>query len=109
MPSYVWTVGARAMLDWAGLQTLSAWCNRHELSWTATAKAGGNAVMVLRAAAARRPWQRMLLVMENDELRLENEIGETLASASDLPALLDALEGGVAEPAWRQARVGVGV
>ncbi len=39
----------------------------------------------------------MVLVLAQGELRLENELGETLASASDLPALLDAVEGGVAD------------
>ena len=53
--------------------------------------------MMLEPRDAARPWQRMMLVLDKRELRLENELGETLASASDLPALLDAVEGGVAE------------
>jgi hypothetical protein len=54
--------------------------------------------MVLEARDAGGPWQRMLLLLERTELRLLNEMGETLASASGLPALLDAVDGGVAEP-----------
>ena len=53
--------------------------------------------MMLEPRDAARPWQRMMLILENHEIRLENELGETLASASDLPALLDAVEGGVAD------------
>ena len=53
--------------------------------------------MLLKPRDAGRPWQRMILVLAEGELRLENELGETLASASDLPALLDAVEGGVAD------------
>ncbi len=53
--------------------------------------------MMLKRRDAARPWQRMMLVLDEGEMRLENELGETLASASDLPALLDAVEGGVAD------------
>ena len=53
-------------------------------------------MMMLKPRDASGPWQRMLVVLGEGELRLENELGETLASASDLPALLDAVEGGVA-------------
>ena len=62
--------------------------------------------MMLKPRDAGRPWQRMILVLDTAELRLENELGETLASASDLPALLDAVEGGVADtPAAGSCRV----
>ena len=53
-----------------------------------------------------RPWQRMMLVLEKHEIRLENELGETLASASDLPALLDAVEGGIADERVFTSRLG---
>ncbi len=53
--------------------------------------------MMLEPRDATQPWQRMMLVLDNQEIRLENELGETLASASDLPALLDAVEGGVGD------------
>ena len=51
----------------------------------------------------------MLLVWSGEELSLEDEAGETLASASDLPALLDAVDGGVADapPVWSGAWAGL--
>ena len=65
--------------------------------------------MMLKPRDATRPWQRMLLVLEQGDLRLENEQGETLASASDLPALLDAVEGGLGDlPAASTAAAEVG-
>ena len=46
----------------------------------------------------------MRLVLNEPELRLEDAAGEALAAASDLPALLDAVDGGVAEmPLPRQS------
>ena len=41
----------------------------------------------------------MVLRLENDALRLHDETGALLAEASDLPALLDAVDGGVGETA----------
>ena len=86
------------MLDGASIRALNAWCGRRALSWSAANPAGDSAVMVLCPRDAGGPWQRMMLVLDCTELRLENELGEMLASASDLPALLDAVDGGVAEP-----------
>ena len=65
--------------------------------------------MVLIPSVARRPWQTMLLVLQGAEMRLENELGETLASASDLPALLDAVDSGVAEPPSLRMRLLTGL
>ena len=65
--------------------------------------------MMLRPRECVRPWQGMALVMGQRELRLQDELGDTLASASDLPALLDALDGGVAEPSPRQGRALAGL
>ncbi len=97
------------MLNSSELRTLTAWCVQRDLRWTPAHPAGGVAVLLLEPRAARTPWQRMLLVLDEPEMRLETELGEALASASDLPALLDAMDGGVAEvpvpgryaPAWR--------
>ena len=55
------------------------------------------ALLLLEPAVARHPWQRMVLTSDEAGFRLEDELGEALAAASDLPALLDALDGGVAE------------
>ena len=54
--------------------------------------------MVLEHDAGTRPWQRMVLCRERDALRLLDETGTVLAEASTLPALLDAVDGGIAEP-----------
>ena len=48
----------------------------------------------------------MLLVVDDDGFHLLNAPGETLAAASDLPALLDALDGGVAEAPRRFRNAG---
>ena len=80
------------------LRLLSAWCGRRDMTWSAAQTLPDTPAMVLIPRDARRPWQTMLLVLQGPEIRLENELGETLASASDLPALLDAVDGGVAEP-----------
>ena len=82
----------------ADLRLLSAWCGRRDMTWSAAQALPDTPAMVLIPRDARRPWQTMLLVLQGPEMRLENELGETLASASDLPALLDAVDGGVAEP-----------
>jgi hypothetical protein len=46
----------------------------------------------------------MLLIPDDDGFSLVQEDGQVLAAASDLPALLDALDGGIAEP--EQSAVG---
>ena len=87
------------MLDGSTIRAVNAWCQGRALSWSAADRAGANAVVMLRPVGLSRPWRRMMLVWDGEELRLENEMGETLASASDLPALLDAVDGGVGEAA----------
>lgn len=86
------------MLNRSELRTLTAWCVQRDLRWTPAQPIGGVAAMLLEPQISRVPWQRMLLVFDEPDMRLETELGETLASASDLPALLDAVDGGVAEP-----------
>ena len=54
--------------------------------------------MLLEQRHGSRPWQRMMLRWEADTLRLLDETGTLLAEASTLPALLDAVDGGVGEP-----------
>ena len=97
------------MLGVSAIRALSAWCAGRDLSWSAARSTGGHAVMTLRSRHNGRPWQRMRLVVDEPELRLENELGETLATASDLPALLDAVDGGVAEPPPVSPRVLTGL
>ncbi len=86
------------MLDVSELRMLTAWCSQRGLCWTPARPAAGVAAMVLEPRDSWAPWQRMLLVFDEPDMRLEDEVGETLASASDLLALLDAVDGGVAEP-----------
>lgn len=76
------------------VRTLSSWCHARAFRWLAV---GGPEVraMVLEPAAGHRTWQRMRLFAGRDGWRLEDEQGETLAIASSLPPLLDAVDGGV--------------
>ncbi len=77
------------------VRTLSNWCHARAFRWLAV---GGPEVrgMLLEPATGQRPWQRVRLLSDPDGWRLEDELGETLAKASALPALLDAVDGGVA-------------
>ena len=85
------------MLDGPMIRVLNAWCGGRGLSWSAAHRTGAGAAILLRPAGFGRPWRRMMLVWDAGELRLEDEYGDTLASASNLPALLDAMDGGVAD------------
>jgi hypothetical protein len=103
-----------SVLDLAEMRFLTAWCARRGLRWCPLRGEANRAEMLLEPLDARRPWQRLRLVLEDDGFALEDEPGEVLATASDLPALLDALDGGVDEPApeprphWRRpAAVGM--
>ena len=80
------------------LSLLSAWCGRHDMTWSAVQSPTDTPSMVLIPKDARHPWETILLILQCPEIRLENGLGETLASGSNLPALLDAVDGGVAEP-----------
>ena len=85
------------MLYGCDLRALSDWCEERHLSWCVAPSGAGHSEMVIEPKDAPRSWQRMRLVLALPELRLENEAGETLAESSDLPALLDAVDGGVAD------------
>ncbi|MCW3477612.1 hypothetical protein [Limobrevibacterium gyesilva] len=85
------------MLDPADLQILARWCRARRLGWRRkSGPAAGHVLLEPLMAAA--PWQGMLLVAGVDGYLLQDATGETLAFASDLPALLDAVDAGVAEP-----------
>ena len=79
------------------------------MSWVAGHSEADTQAMLLTPRDAGEPWQGMRLVLGRGEMRLEDVAGETLASASDLPALLDAVDGGVAEPAAARGRVLAGL
>jgi hypothetical protein len=85
------------MLESSDLRFLSLWCQARHLSWLPARADGQRWIMVLESRDPAAAWQRMLLVTEGADMRLEDELGEPLACASDLPALLDAVDGGVAE------------
>ncbi len=85
------------MLAATDLQTLTAWCRQRTMSWQALRVDVAATTLVLEPARPARPWQRMCLRAGEWGYMLEDEAGQTLARASDLPALLDALDGGVAD------------
>lgn len=85
------------MLAPSDLQTLTGWCRDRAMCWTALRVTAEAAVLLLEPLVAARPWQRMRLIATDQGYLLENEAGQALASASDLPALLDALDGGIAD------------
>ena len=85
------------MFDTADLRQLSLWCRRHRMSWMPGCSDAGEGGLLLRGGGHRRAAAGMLLLTGQPELRLLAESGETVASASSLPALLDALDAGVAQ------------
>jgi hypothetical protein len=85
------------MLHIRELIVLNAWCRRRALRWY-PAQEAGQVGLVLEGTSGRLPWDRMILVLDDDGFRLRDEQSDTLATASDLPALFDAVDGGVAEP-----------
>jgi hypothetical protein len=86
------------MLDAAELKTLAHWCRGRGLRFFPLAIGAAGTVILFERTEATRLWQRMKLILDDDGFRVCDELDETLASASDLPALLDALDGGVGEP-----------
>lgn len=85
------------MLDAADLRTLSFWCLQHRMSWMPGCSDAGEGGLLLCVAARAGIGSALLLLTGQPELRLVGREGETVASASTLPALLDALDGGVAD------------
>lgn len=81
------------MLDADDARILARWCRNRRLSAVACAEGG----MTLESWVSPA-WNSMRLVESVEGLTLLDGTGETLASASDLPALLDAVDAGVAEP-----------
>jgi len=105
------------MLDPSDLRLLSGWCRARAMGWSALRADSEAAVLLLEPRVALRPWQRLRLIAADAGYRLDDEAGQTLAVASDLPALLDAVDGGVADTApllsclrpSRHAEAGVGL
>ena len=83
------------MLTRAELRVLTDWCRTRNMTWTA-GQAGGDAPSLLLERPGRGA-DAMLLVVGATERRLLDAAGQELAVASDLPALLDAVDGGVGD------------
>ena len=92
------------MLDTTELRTLAQWCRDRGLRFLPLSMGSGSTILFERLEPTR-PWQRMKLVQDDDGFQLCDECDELLASGSDLPAMLDALNGGVGEPASRCVRL----
>lgn len=90
------------MLRQTELHVLSAWCRARGMTW-APGRAVGRRVAVLLERAQGGP-DAMLLVLGGQECRLLDIGGAELAAASDLAALLDAVDGGVADAGARPTR-----
>ena len=91
------------MLDTTELRTLARWCQVRGLRFLPLGTDAARSVILVERREPTRPWQRMKLVQDDSGFRLCDEADDLLASGSDLPAILDALDGGVAEPAARHA------
>jgi hypothetical protein len=89
------------MLDTTELRTLVHWCRGRGLRLVPL----GQGVVLFERLEPTRPWQRMKLTQDDGEFRLCNECDELLASGSDLPAMLDAVHGGVGEITDRRSIV----
>jgi hypothetical protein len=87
------------MLRQSELLLLAAWCREREMTWL-PGDAGGRRAALLLERRGRRA-DAMLLVLETGELRLLDSAAQELAAASDLQALLDAVDGGVADQPQR--------
>ncbi len=75
------------MLDQSDRQALLRWCTARRVTW---AESAPGAVLLRGAGRATR------LCPGQDGWTLETEAGEALAAASNLPALLDAMDAGLA-------------
>lgn len=72
---------------------LLRWCRTHRVPWSDAAAPAGGAAIVLHAVPGR---MTLRLVSEASGVRLETIGGETLAAASGVQALLDAVDAGIA-------------
>ena len=92
------------MLRRADLLLLTGWCRARDMSWLPGRVGSGEAAVLLERRGHRAA--AMLLVLDAGELRLLDAAGQELAVASDLQALLDALDFGVADPSPRTLPTG---
>jgi hypothetical protein len=90
------------VLDTKELRTLARWCRGRGLRFLPLGSNAEGSVILFERTEPTRAWQRMKLMQDDAGFRLCDECDDLLASGSDLPAILDALDGGVAEPALRR-------
>ncbi len=86
------------MLEGADFRHLARWCRQRRMQVQDAGAVRGAAAMRLVPDAGPAAFGPMFLVAEPGEYRLLDGQGEPLAAASDLPAVLDAVDGGVASP-----------
>jgi hypothetical protein len=85
------------LLEGPDFRLLARWCRQRRLQVLDLGARNGVMAMRLEPDAGTIPFARMLLVAGSDGFRLMDGEGEPLAAASDLPAVLDAVDGGVSE------------
>ena len=90
------------MLGRGALRALATWCAARGMRWSPARTEDGTPALMLERRGQPAA-EAMLVLLHDDGFRLVNAAGEVLASASDLPSLLDALDGGVAESPRRRA------
>jgi hypothetical protein len=70
------------------------------LRWLPARTDAGEPAIQISAQTGRLAWSDMLLVADaQDDVSLMDAAGQTIATASDVPALLDALDAGLLRPA----------
>jgi hypothetical protein len=81
-----------AIMSGGRLAVFSSWCRARGMTWL---PGSGAAALVLRPQR-RADGDALMIAQREGELRLLSRSGDVLAAASDLPALLDAIDAGVA-------------
>ena len=79
----------------AELKHLSRWCSARRLHWQPARTEAGAPAILLRGDSARVAWHDMMLIEDDEGVALLDEHGDLLADASEIPALLDALDTGL--------------
>ncbi len=89
----------------AELKHLSRWCSARRLHWQPARTEAGAPAILLRSDSVLVAWHDMMLIEDDDGVALLDEQGDLLADASEIPALLDALDSGlVTRPVARLCR-----
>ncbi len=78
------------------LAVVARWCQTRRCRTRMAA--GLRSVLVIETLSQHTAWQRLALAKLGNLYRLSDEWGDTLAEASSLSVVLDAVDGGVATP-----------